>query len=693
MLRAKLPQKHCSEEQLLAFLDCELRPEARRNIQDHLARCWQCRGKMSDLEERAHQLAALLSDSSFLGPERLAEAKDRFLAATGQAPGSDPRDVQFRFLNRPPLSRSLAASWLAVGSVLAAFVAWTLYSQRSPTPAQLLSSAVREEAVFLQEPVHQDFHLNLTAYRPKRITRSGELEIWSDHRAGRFASTWKTDRGELEYAVWQSDSKRRFRYDENLRKGVPAGEVPNLENHALYSVANGVSDFQAVEKRFRTWISTRQWRPILLAEDFSLFVNQQGALLRSERTFSGSRQSITMTATSSHDASRIVMKLELDAATRRPLAQEIRFESAGESFAIQVVVDRLEHPGAGRLQAALFSPDIPVTRSPGTAPRSVVPPAPPPPVIAPPAESEIGNTEVKIEYELHRVRACTGESILVKRNRGGIKIDGVLEEPARKNEILQSLQALHLPAWVTTNLETVNEAAGRVPPSEAIGSASDPGSAPLAPAVSAALPAKGLPLDTYLTGYFSKNPAPAVVAAEIDNGKRPVTPQEQTAVFSSLLVSLSQQSYRHSWAIRRLAEKFGAKKDLSEENIWLVETMLRDHARELGAAIAQIHALLQPPFASGLPPAALDATAVRGSGWSGGDWASDAMTIFADADAINVVLFKLFASGEERQPERAVLELLSKIPALQRNIQMAKTLELGVATEKKAGLTPHADPN
>ena len=347
--------------------------------------------------------------------------------------------------------------------MVAVFTSWVLYDSRLPNPVKVVSRAVRVEADFLQQPVHQQFRMEVIADQPAPVIHTSRLEIWSDGGNHRFASTLRREQGELEYAVWQPDSSRHFRYDRKLHEGVPARDLPQRRDEALYSVAEKSSDLETVEKRVEAWISSREWRPISLAADFSLFVNQQGAMLRSERTFSGATPCITVTATSSQPGNRVVMTLQLDAATQQPRLQEIRFQSEGQSFAIRLVTERLEQVPAGRLEAALFIPDVPIANPAQEAVRTIARPPRLPEVAAPPSESDMANAEMKIEYDLHRLGVCTGESIAVSREGDhGITISGVLDDQARKDEVLASLQLLHLAAWVTTKLETLDEAAARI---------------------------------------------------------------------------------------------------------------------------------------------------------------------------------------------------------------------------------------
>src|SRR5215470_14312292 len=72
-------QRHCSDEQLLAFVDGELTRWSRRRVTRHLERCWKCRGRAQELESQAHCVARLLLEADFRWTRRIAEAKEGFL--------------------------------------------------------------------------------------------------------------------------------------------------------------------------------------------------------------------------------------------------------------------------------------------------------------------------------------------------------------------------------------------------------------------------------------------------------------------------------------------------------------------------------------------------------------------------------------------------------------------------------------
>jgi hypothetical protein len=381
MLPAKSPQKHCSEEQLLAFLDGELRPDARRGVQDHLSRCWQCRGRMADLESRAHDMAELLADFAFLGHSRIAAAKEKFLASVKKSsPANDAGQSFSRLIllgsnplcgRRPPL-RPIS---FAAGLVAAGMIAFFAYDSYRPDSIKAVSAAVRVESSLLGHPVHQQFALQFVEYRPRPAQSSSQLEIWSDPVHRRFASEWKKEHGAREYAVWQPDSARRYRYDQGRMASVPMPEAPPQRQSPLYSCAVSTSSLENLQSHFKAWVSTRAWQPLLLARDFSLFINQQGVLLRSEMKVVDGTRLLIVTARASQPGETMTMTLELDPETQQTRAQEVRLESPAREFALRVVPESMEAIPEARLRLAVFTPDasaVPPARQTGRPFRTTI---------------------------------------------------------------------------------------------------------------------------------------------------------------------------------------------------------------------------------------------------------------------------------------------------------------------------------
>ncbi len=678
MLRTGSPQKHCTEEQLLAFLDRELRPEIQRIVEEHVSRCWQCRGKMSELEQHAEELAALFSESGYLDDKRLSAAKAKFLAATAQAKPQPPDlfSPMFRKASFPLWRFRLSVCAAALVIVSLAF--WN-YSRWQPDPMRVMNSAIGTESTLLQQPVHQQFQLQLTEYRPKRVERTSTLEIWSEAPKKRFASKWQAE-GQLKYAVWQPDVKTRYRYDQVRHRALGWSERERTEEIPIFTVVKSRSGLADLQACVALWITGRQWQPLSLARDFSLFVSSEGALLRSERRIAGNRQMVLITATTSQRGERLTMTLEVDQVTHETRAQEVLFESGNAKVALRIVASRLERLPAAKLIRASFEPDVPflnaVEPKPILPAKSRIPAVSIPPVF--PTRAEVLAAAIKIEYELYRQKAHDGESIAVStEGNGRVTVTGLVSDEVHKEALLHSLESLSLPAWVKYDIETVDAAARR----------QSSGASTAASGLDVQFSKGSLPLDAYLVQYFTILPDAGLLAELKGTLEGAQTPQQFTSNYSSLLVAVSQQSSRQAWAIRRLAEKFSDTEALDETSRRLLGEMVRAHARELYSSLARTGKILEPVFVSTAQPQ----EPVEMPAWDAGEWPSAASRLFANVDKVSRTLFDIFASGtvrerKEKDPRQTMADVVGEIAALKRELLAAEALDFDRSAQHQARL-------
>lgn len=680
---------HCSDEQLLAFLDGELTPEMTSLVGEHLSRCWECRGRSSDIEIRAQQLVRLVGDSSFLGADRVQAAKQRFLAAAADLPLSS-RTSGGVLPFRPLLSGGSRAMSFAVAAALVAslFLVWSPRPQTKPDPARSVAAAVRVEADSLRAPMHQDLQVQLREYSPKQTERNSRLEIWSDLPAKRFAAKWSAGSGPLQFAVWQPDARRRFRYDQRLKQAVTVTDGTALVEQPVMAAIRAASDFSNAEKRFETWLATRSWQPVSMAKDFSLFVSTEGVLLRSETKRIQQRTFTIMTATSMRGDSRVTMTLELDPETYVARAQEIRFASPRQDVALRFIALSNERLALSPASARVFQPDVPLIA------KALAPAAPKQAVL--PSLSELINLQANAEYQLHRIRACVDDSISVVQQTGsGVRISGVVDNAGRKEQILRALERVPDPRWMTVDIKTLDEAAAAskpslpVTPEQALPSANTP----------VRVAVESLPLDNLLLAYFETHALPASLPLPASRagaeGKLPESAKVRAAAYASAIVSLSQTSYRESWAIRRLAEKFAAPEMLSDAGTQLLQTMLRDHSQDLMATLQTLDNALRPLFGNG-PSAHAAPEAVAAP-----IWPATALDIFQKAERTNKILFEMFAAGaaastanagaplsNENPGAKALMEqLLRDLPDLTATTQQAKSFDFERALRKQTAFS------
>ena len=122
---------HCSEEQLLAWLDGELSPAQRIRVEKHVVECWRCRTAIQTLEEDIATVVRMLRPvEASHPPDRI--ALGRILSACNSSP-----DMAVR----PSIAR-IEASWWPFLAVAAACVVFILVAMLAPSSlAQRATSA------------------------------------------------------------------------------------------------------------------------------------------------------------------------------------------------------------------------------------------------------------------------------------------------------------------------------------------------------------------------------------------------------------------------------------------------------------------------------------------------------------------------------------------------------------------------
>src|SRR5215471_6394551 len=127
----RLGQKHCSDEVLLAYLDGELSSCVENATKKHLQACWDCRARLTELEEQAQALTRSLAEQVFPGPDRIEAARQKVLARQEQFERSLAREPQLHSVHTSALRVSFAV--VAAIFCLAALATWFVRVQQ-PTP-------------------------------------------------------------------------------------------------------------------------------------------------------------------------------------------------------------------------------------------------------------------------------------------------------------------------------------------------------------------------------------------------------------------------------------------------------------------------------------------------------------------------------------------------------------------------------
>lgn len=376
------------------------------------------------------------------------------------------------------------------------------------------------------------------------------------------------------------------------------------------------ADLDQLQAGFLRWVSSGRWRLVSLTDELAHLAGADGSALRIRRAGGV----LVMTAT----RGPVEAVLELDQATRRPLALTLRRSQPGGVVLMRLVSERVETVNPALVPASAFGI---ATRPPGIA-KALEPPVPVLPSVA-----SLDAAEIQVLYALHQARACLGDPLELVRNATGIEIRGQAATSRRKQQLIESLSSI---PFLAAHIQSAEEAAsGTRRPAQA---------APVEIRVEKSAIADRL--EQYLLREF------------------PGDASARAAELSDRAVAGAQSALTEAWALRRLAEWTAPEKEarLNEESRRLLGRMVRDHLAALRGELANEHALLAPVLlATGGVAAAASSTAPLPSGWQ-----DAALRLFDDVQAIEHLAVALFARAgagprETGEQVQQLLEALSRV--------------------------------
>jgi hypothetical protein len=344
-------------------------------------------------------------------------------------------------------------------------------------------------------------------------------------------------------------------------------------------------------------------------------------------------------------------------------------------------VERLP-PGA--VSAALFEPDLPLRESAG-----ILGPAPPVETgmdrtaSAPtgPTTAELLELEIEVRYTLHRAGACLGEPVEIAQEDGNVlAVRGLVASEERRQELLAALAELRGPDWLQVEIETVESALAATSRREPASASASADAGVLTDGYSVQFASGRLPIEDELRSYF----------ADLGDSR---AVSDQLAGFTRRAVSESQAALDQAWALRRLADRFGAqpRERLLPRSRWLLNWMINEHMQELERRSQELRGLLLPVLAHvaaemdlAAGEAAPAESATDGGSRRDENWAAALLQAFESAEEIHRAVLGLFAgagltatpapaveSGAAAEKE-AVSSILDRLPELQTEVKAAR---------------------
>ncbi|MCL5746368.1 MAG: hypothetical protein M1541_20960 [Acidobacteria bacterium] len=624
---ANMFRKHFNDALLMAHLDGEVSRAAARTIEQHLGSCWQCRARQAELEAQAERTAAAYARAVSFALTRTHEARQKFHIWAGGVAAPE------RFAAPAPPHPSLPVRWkyAVAASVLVSLAMLGYFSQRKPAgpgAERIAALAERSESQLLENTVHQIMYVEIAETRPARRRIGGPLEIWSDLAHGRYASRWKLDDGTLRFARWQPGAGRHFRWDARTARTQPVADVGT----SPISLCDGEPAGEDLEVRFLEWLESRRWQPLLLTRELLKFAAKAGSTLEVERVRSRAGRDVFRIAAVRRTAHlNVEVMAEVAARDFMPQLLWVRFETGGRCVEIRLTVKSNERVPPMRLTASVFEPDLRPA-----PPRRLRPPIPknesvaagisePPPIDA----ATLNEVEIEVYYALHRLGACKGDAVEVRRTDWRIVVEGAVRDAERKQQLLAGLSRITPAAAVLRRLTAIPE----IP-------SSDGGPQTGKSATRDNLVGRGparLEAEIELDEYLAQHPAA---------GKSAVPGAAEFTAIANEAFKLNGALMDDAWAMRRLAARY-RKADapaLSRHSQDLLIVMAREHAVSLRRSVLRMGQLLAPLTSlMALPPVHVTAAIPAAAGPQ--DWTGPCDQLYEAARRLQTVTQALFAGG------------------------------------------------
>jgi RNA polymerase sigma factor (sigma-70 family) len=465
--------------------------------------------------------------------------------------------------------------WLRPGTITALLAlifisALLLIYKRAPVPALtaadlLQKSAAADEAIAAnrEQVLHRTVQLEEKSTTGQLIARR-RIEIWQSADRGIMARRLYDEGGALVAGDWRRQDGVQTIYHHGTKPQLQLTPDKRKTETASLNL-DQVWQYEPSAKDFRALIGSADRSAI--EDKGSVYVlTHEGADQRAGIV----RATLTLNKAELH-ATELVLLVRDESAQKSessvPRLREFRFtESAFERRAPSAIA-----PGAFEPDPELLSAK-PETRD--SKPETVVPtpgPQPPTPVVATP------ELELEAAYLLDQVKANLGEQITLTRTRGGmLRVEGIVETPERKAEIVRALAPLANNAAVVLDVSTVAEASKR--PQQTGSSTVTVDRVEIAQGT--------IPLDSDLRRYFA---ARGVPADKVD---------EEIRQFGNRMISRARQAQMHGRVLKSLFERFTPEevRALDAEARSKRIAMIRAHAEAFRQETAQLRQELEAVF-------------------------------------------------------------------------------------------------
>ena len=554
---------HATDDQLLAYLDGEMKPAARLTTEKHLAGCWACRGRV---EELSGEIQAFMQarEQILPAPEVLENAPLEQFRARLQRHAAES-ETQRPFAAR--LALGLRRYWAQAASGVSQHRRATL-----AVVTTVIFTAVALLDVFTTPLSAETVLSRSQAYESSHVPAPGRVRI-SSVRVEKISLSAHPGASLGMLQVAQDSASPEVAFG-SATATTPRGTVRSLMASALDPVAETGGLLRrdpvtaSLPEPVLSYLSAEHWLPEVSAREFRKLVQDRHSDATSSKKLDREIE-LRYPFAPGHVSGITEAILRVDRETYAPHAMSMRTsESTGNwEYRFTAVDDSTaertpQWAGVfGSLPA--LAENIPSRRD---APIPSLPPATPLSY----AQSTATEKEILVSETLHRLDICLGEEAYVlPMSDGSLMVQAILDQTSKRDALRAALRQLPFP--VGTRLYLTSELQ-RNPQLFDSPFSTGPGAAATsltAPVTLADFSNQQTVIYSRLAQLFTKQGLPAEEA------------DRKVAEVSNEIVTLSRQTLLHAWALRRLNQEFDARRTLGlpVETLQQIDRLRADHRK------------------------------------------------------------------------------------------------------------------
>lgn len=624
--RIPLVPPHLSDVQLVAYQDGEFARDEFEKSRDHVESCWICRSRLSAVQENIDRFLLarkqVLPEMPAFSETRVEQFRQRLMRHANETESTGPSLwARFRASVRNGFAIIGEHRKSAIASALAACLVVVMFTD-------VLNTRVSADTVLSRAQNYETGHLPAKGQVSRIAVRVESIDRNSGaHR--QLGTIVAVHDSETPVTYWDAQSNAAS--FERSVSGTPAGITGSMLRAVLQD--------DPANANLIDYLDRQRWLPDVSIDGFHRLVSARGSSEAIAHK-SGDAFELQYPFAPGHSSGIAEARLLVAASDYAPSslsivtggAEEYRFTRVSSTTEPRAM--ELAHlsvpPGIGDVSAERASS----SSNPMLPAHKVVPLGY--------ASTHATAEEVEVAEALHKVDACLGEEVyLFPMSDGSLLVQGLVDNPARREAIKQSLKSvdgiLRVEIFVPRELKNGSELYN--PPDRFADNAGANAIAEVTiPASLADLSSASMPLHDRIFKHLSRS------GASSDDTEKEV------AIFSNEIVTHARQTFLHAWALKKLDREFAPERiaGLPPATLRQIEKIRQDHQNWI-ANLAQRQAEMLSDIAD-TPLSASMSDAVAGH--------ADSDTLLRLAHEQNDLVRSLFTTSQQAPEASASLSRL-----------------------------------